>query len=71
MTLSKFEDTIVSAAAPAVIDALNIGLYANLATNLNANIAAGVATSITQSNFFVTYTTGIAADLNTALAASM
>ena len=71
MALSKFEDSIVTAATPAVIDALNVGLYTNVALNLNANIAAGVAASTLQSTQTATFTTSIAADLNTALGANM
>lgn len=71
MTLFKFEDTIVTPAVPAVIDALNVGLYANLALNLNANIASGITASTLQSSQITSFTTSIAADLNTALAANM
>lgn len=70
-TLVKYDDSIITAEVPDVINKLNVNLYENLASYVNANIAVGISISNVQSSIITSITKALTNDLNNGFFANM
>lgn len=70
-TLLRYEDNIITAQVPAVINKLNVYLFEALSSNVDANIAVGISVSNIQSTVLASITKALTKDLIDAITSSM